>query len=46
LLERIGTPEARLVLETLGKGDPDARLTREAKAALQRLHGATVVPPR
>jgi hypothetical protein len=37
VLERIGTPEARRVLEALAKGEPDARLTREAKAALGRL---------
>jgi WD40 repeat protein len=39
LLERIGTPEARQVLEAVSKGDADARLTQEAKAALQRLSG-------
>jgi RNA polymerase sigma factor (sigma-70 family) len=37
VLERIGTPEARRVLESLAGGAPDARLTREAKAALRRL---------
>jgi WD40 repeat protein len=37
LLERIGTPEARQVLEALSKGDTDAWLTREARAAFQRL---------
>jgi hypothetical protein len=37
LLERIGTPEARQVLEALGKGDAGARLTQEATAALRRL---------
>lgn len=39
LLERIGTAEARGVLEALAKGTPDARLTREAQAALDRLAG-------
>jgi RNA polymerase sigma factor (sigma-70 family) len=37
LLERIATPEAKQVIEKLAKGAPDARLTREAKSALQRL---------
>ncbi|MGH7171378.1 MAG: sigma-70 family RNA polymerase sigma factor [Gemmataceae bacterium] len=37
VLESIGAPEARQVLETLAKGAPDARLTRQAKAALARL---------
>ena len=36
VLERIGTPEARQVLEALGRGAPEATLTREAKAALER----------
>jgi RNA polymerase sigma factor (sigma-70 family) len=36
-LEYLGTPEARQVLQALAKGAPDARLTREAKAALERL---------
>jgi WD40 repeat protein len=36
-LEEIGTPDARRVLESLVKGAPEARLTREAKAALERL---------
>ena len=36
-LEQIGTPEARRVLEALGKGAEGARLTAEAKAALARL---------
>jgi WD40 repeat protein len=37
VLEAIGTPEARQQLETLAKGVPEARLTKEAKAALERL---------
>jgi RNA polymerase sigma factor (sigma-70 family) len=37
VLEYIGTPQARQVLETLAKGAPEARLTREAKASLRRL---------
>ena len=37
VLERIGSDDARQVLDGLAKGDPDARLTQEAKAALERL---------
>jgi WD40 repeat protein len=37
VLERIGTPEARAVLEDLAKGAPEARQTQEAKAALDFL---------
>ena len=37
LLERIGTADAKKLLEELAKGAPDATLTREAKAALERL---------
>lgn len=36
-LERVGNREARETLAALTKGVPDARLTREAKAALERL---------
>ncbi len=36
-LERIGTPDARSVLEALAKGAPGARATEEAKDALTRL---------
>jgi WD40 repeat protein len=36
-LEEIATPEARRLLETLATGAPEARLTQEAKAALDRL---------
>lgn len=35
-LERIGTPEARAVLKRLAGGEAETRLTREAKAALDR----------
>ncbi len=45
VLEHIGTPEARQVLETLAKGAPEARLTQEAKASLQRLAKGPVVAP-
>jgi WD40 repeat protein len=37
ILERIGSPPARGVLEVLARGEAEARLTREAKASLQRL---------
>jgi hypothetical protein len=37
LLERLATPEARRLLETLAGGQPDDRLTAEARAALRRL---------
>ena len=36
-LEHIATPEARDLLQKLADGAPGARLTREAKAALDRL---------
>ncbi len=37
VLERMRTPEARRLLRELAGGNPDARLTAEAKAALSRL---------
>jgi hypothetical protein len=37
VLERINSAEARQALAKLAKGAPEARLTREAKAALDRL---------
>jgi hypothetical protein len=36
VLERIGTPEAKVLLQTLAKGAPAALLTQSAQAALQR----------
>jgi RNA polymerase sigma factor (sigma-70 family) len=37
LLESIGTPEARAILETLATGEVEALPTQEARAALERL---------
>jgi WD40 repeat protein len=37
VLERLGTPAAKELLEALAKGDPDARLTQDAQASLERL---------
>jgi WD40 repeat protein len=36
-LERIGTADARQLLETLAAGAPESRLTRDARRALERL---------
>ncbi|SRR5579883_1535360 len=44
-LEHIGTLSAQEVLKVIAKGEPGARLTREAKAALERLvHKAGTAP--
>jgi hypothetical protein len=40
VLEQINTPEARQLLEVLSRGAAEARLTREAGAALRRLTAA------
>jgi len=37
VLEQIGTPEARRLLETLAQNAAEAELRQEAKAALKRL---------
>ena len=37
ILENIATPEAKKLLETLATGAPEARLTQEAKASLDRV---------
>jgi hypothetical protein len=44
VLEGIGSSEARQVLAALADGLPSARLTREARAALQRLGQRAVAP--
>ena len=41
ILENIGTAEARRVLETVARGEPGFRITREAKNALVRLKPAS-----
>jgi hypothetical protein len=38
-LEMAGTPDAKRLLAELAGGCPEARLTREAKAALDRMKG-------
>lgn len=37
VLEQIGTPQARQLLESIAAGHPQAALTREAKASVQRM---------
>jgi RNA polymerase sigma factor (sigma-70 family) len=44
VLELIGTAEARQVLGALAAGVPTARLTREARSAMQRLSNQAVRP--
>jgi WD40 repeat protein len=44
VLERLGSPAAREVLEALGRGASGAALTREAKAALERLKRKPTTP--
>jgi WD40 repeat protein len=41
VLEAIGSPEAREVLQALARGDPRARQTQQAQAALERLQRRT-----
>jgi hypothetical protein len=45
VLEDIGTPEARRILETLAGGAEGARLSRDAQAALERLARRRVPKP-
>jgi RNA polymerase sigma factor (sigma-70 family) len=44
LLELLGSPEARRLLQVLAGGAPEARLTREARSAIRRLTGQVVTP--
>jgi WD40 repeat protein len=44
VLERINSPESRRLLMELAAGTPQARLTREAKASLERLTRAATTP--
>ena len=37
ILERLNTPDAKTFLAELAKGEPTARLTKEAKASLERM---------
>jgi WD40 repeat protein len=45
VLEHIGTPQARQVVAALAEGAPAARLTKDAKAALERLTKRIVARP-
>jgi RNA polymerase sigma factor (sigma-70 family) len=45
LLELLGSPEARQELQSLSQGAPDARLTREAKEAVERLTKRAALAP-
>jgi WD40 repeat protein len=45
VLEHMGSPEGLQVLQGLAKGAPEARLTKEAKASLQRLNPRVVSLP-
>jgi RNA polymerase sigma factor (sigma-70 family) len=45
VLEHIGSPEARALLQGLGQGAPGARLTREARLACRRLGGHPTARP-
>lgn len=44
VLERLGTADARTLLKMMAEGAPAARLTREAKASLERLHKRRIAP--
>jgi RNA polymerase sigma factor (sigma-70 family) len=44
VLEMLGSPAARQLLQTLAGGAPEARLTREARTALHRLTNQAATP--
>jgi WD40 repeat protein len=44
VLEEVGTPEARQLLQKLAEGTAEARLTRDAKASLERLTQRPALP--
>jgi WD40 repeat protein len=44
VLDRVGTPAARRVLQTVAEGEPADDVTEEAKAAVQRLARRSVSP--
>jgi hypothetical protein len=44
VLERIGTPEAKQLLEKFARGMPEAQLTQDARNALERLGKRTTAP--
>jgi WD40 repeat protein len=44
ILERIGTPEARQLLEKFARGMPEAPLTQDAKQAIERLNKRAAAP--
>jgi hypothetical protein len=46
VLEHLGTPEARQVLEELAQGAPGARPTEDARTALQRLARPPALSPK
>jgi hypothetical protein len=45
VLEQIGSEGARRLLQTLSRGEPEARLTREAMGSLQRLRKRAALQP-
>lgn len=44
VLEHLGTPDAQKLLRQLAGGAPEARLTRDARGALERLQALTTAP--
>lgn len=45
VLEHIGSAEAVKILERVGSGTPDAKQTRDALAAIQRIHARRALAP-